>query len=79
MAPESYLYIGITYLVIAAVTALSLALKAREGRRKNRYREVPIRKPLNYILHALHIPPYLMAAYWYYDAYVHYISTARCA
>ena len=76
MSPESYLYISITYLSIALLTGGTLCLKGYNSHRKHRYmtdEERSLHKNrMPYILHALHIPPYLIASYWYYDAYEHY-------
>lgn len=73
MTPDAYLYICIAYMSVAGLTASTLCLKGCLSHKKYRYMCKEDRqsnwKPLQYVLHTLHIPPYLIAAYWYYDAY----------
>lgn len=76
MTPEAYYWIYVAYLSIAGLTSMSLGIKAYNGYKANKHRRYNLQqlirsKPMDYILHALHVPPYLMAAYWYYDAYEH--------
>jgi len=78
MTPDAYYYISLAYLSIASLTAFTLCLKGYTGYRQSRYLTSSERKgnmkPLIYVLHSLHIPPYLIASYWYYDAYNTYES-----
>jgi hypothetical protein len=73
MTPDAYYYISIAYVSIAGLSVLTLSLKGFNTYKEIRYLENSEKlcrvKPLQYVLHALHIPPYLIAAYWYYDAY----------
>ena len=75
MTPDAYYWISIAYGSIAASTALSLVLKAYNAHKLNKslkYSQEPKvhPKPMDYILHCLHIPPYVIASYWYYDSYL---------
>lgn len=70
MTPEAYYYISLAYLSIASLTAFTLCLKGYIGYRNSNCEKPKPLKPFFYILHSLHIPPYLIAAYWYYDAYL---------
>ena len=78
MTPDAYYWISLAYVSIAGLTSISLFGKAYEGhRRKKRSYDVydstqSHKKPIDYILHVLHIPPYMIAAYWYYDSYKNY-------
>ena len=67
MTPESYYYIALAYLSIATLTTTTLCIKGVmvcvKSNRKLKW--------VQYMLHSLHVPPYLIAAYWYYDAYSH--------
>ena len=81
MKESSYYYISITYCTIAALSAISLGIKGYLGYLNTRdtylYDDSSSLKKrrahsIDYILHILHIPPYLLAAYWYYDSYVEY-------
>jgi hypothetical protein len=58
MSPDAYYYISFAYVFIAIITALSLVIK------RCKHPEW-----VEYVLHGLHIPPYLIASYWYWDAY----------
>lgn len=73
MTPDAYYYISLVYLSIAGLTSGTLCLKAYYGHQKYKYLErseqIKQMKPFQYFLHILHIPPYLIASYWYYDAY----------
>ena len=73
MTPNAYLYISWAYLSVAALTTSTLCLKGYNAYKDNKYIKYGESKqtiqPLQYVLHALHIPPYLIAAYWYYDSY----------
>lgn len=62
MTPDAYYYIAIAYASIAGLTTVGLIVK--------RYKEY-FRHPefIEYVLHGLHVPPYLIAAYWYWDGY----------
>lgn len=76
MTPDAYYYISMVYFTIAGLTGLMLSVKGYNTYKQTRYLESSERwekiKPVQYILHSLHIPPYIIAAYWYYDAYVEY-------
>ena len=76
MTPDAYYYISLAYLSIAGLTTFTLCLKGYLTYKENKYLVSGDRKhkwkPLQYFLHSLHIPPYLIAAYWYYDAYENY-------
>jgi len=76
MTPDAYYYISMVYFSIAGLTFFTLSLKGYNTYKQTRYIEASERwnkiKPLQYILHALHIPPYIIAAYWYLDAYLEY-------
>lgn len=62
MTPDAYYYISFAYVCIAALTAIGLVVKKFKGCFKHP-------EWIEYTLHGLHIPPYLIAAYWYWDAY----------
>lgn len=77
MTPIAYLYISIAYFIIAVSTTITLCIKGYLGYNKkisHKYLEDdPIKRswrPFQYILHSFHIPPYLIASYWYYDSYI---------
>ena len=81
MTPTAYYWISMAYASIALLTIISLILKAYGGycRKKQRCNAYSCStesietscssKPMDYVLHILHVPPYLIAAYWYYNAY----------
>ena len=77
MKEISYYYISIAYCSFAGLSAVGLVLKGYIGRlhRLDVYRpDYNVQKKrrvkyMDYMLHALHIPAYLMASYLYYDAY----------
>ena len=73
MSPEAYYYICLAYLSVAGLTTATLCLKGYNSYKDSRYltyeERIKRKQPLQYVLHALHIPPYLIASYWYYDAY----------
>ena len=60
---------------IATLTGFTLCLKGFNAYKYHKYMTDEDKKkhfkPLAYVLHGLHIPPYLIAAYWYYDSYKH--------
>ena len=64
------------YASIAGLSGLTLAIKAILGYKRYKYLRNEDKhsyyRPLQYILDSLHIPAYVIASYWYYDAYVHY-------
>lgn len=62
MTPDAYYYISVAYASIAALTSVGLVVK----RFKKQFKHPGF---IEYILHGLHIPPYLIAAYWYWDSY----------
>lgn len=62
MTPDAYYYISVAYTSIAALTSVGLVVK----RFKKQFKHPGF---IEYILHGLHIPPYLIAAYWYWDGY----------
>jgi hypothetical protein len=62
MTPDAYYYIAIAYISIAGLTIAGLILKRFENRFKNP-------SFIEYLLHSFHVPPYLIAAYWYWDAW----------
>ena len=75
MTPDAYYWIAMAYASISGLSGFSLVAKAYNAYKLNqslKYSHEPkIRpKPMDYVLHGLHIPPYLLAAYWYYDAYL---------
>tara|TARA_B100001996_G_scaffold371581_1_gene347070 strand:- start:610 stop:864 length:255 start_codon:yes stop_codon:yes gene_type:complete len=76
LTEDAYFYISIAYASIACLTTGSLILNGWMQYKKYRYvselDRKHAKKPLHYVLHALHIPPYLIASYWYYDAYKDY-------
>lgn len=76
MTPNAYLYISIAYLFIALSTTFTLCLKGYIGYKNSiylvEYEKKQKWKPIQYILHSFHIPPYLIASYWYYDSYLQY-------
>ena len=75
MKEDAYWYISMAYGSIAGLSTLTLGLKAILGYKylkdddKHSYY-----RPLQYILDSLHIPAYIIASYWYYDAYENYQS-----
>ena len=62
MTPDAYYYISVAYASIAALTSVGLVVK----RFKKQFKHPGF---IEYVLHGLHIPPYLIAAYWYWDGY----------
>ena len=78
MTPEAYFYISLAYLCIAIITTFTLCLKGYIGYQNSKYlldfEKKKKWKPLQYLLHSFHIPPYLIASYWYYDSYIEYKS-----
>ena len=78
MTPEAYYYISLAYLSIAGLTGATLLLKGYNSHKMHKYmckdERQKHRQPLQYVLHSLHIPPYLIASYWYYDAYKEHIT-----
>lgn len=62
MTPDAYYYISVAYASIAALTSVGLVVK----RFKKQFKHPGF---IEYVLHGLHIPPYLIAAYWYWDSY----------
>ncbi len=62
MTPDAYYYISFAYVFIAGVSTVGLVVK----RFKHHFRHP---EWIEYTLHGLHIPPYLIASYWYWDAY----------
>ena len=76
MKTEAYYYISVIYVSIAGLMFITLCVKGYYTYKKVRYvhkeDRLKIIKPIQYILHLLHIPPYLIAAYWYYDSYQEY-------
>ena len=78
MTPEAYLYISVAYFSIAMLTLITLSIKGyiNYKKRTNKYCLDEFKKkewkPIQYILHLFHVPPYLIASYWYYDAYIGY-------
>lgn len=67
MTPDAYWYISIAYLSIGFLTGASLLVKKYKDSFKKLDPEI-----IEYMLHILHIPPYIIASYWYYDSYVQY-------
>lgn len=78
MIREAYYWIAVAYASIAIITIISLFMKGYNGyihKQRTKYMvqaSVQRTKYMDYVLHALHIPPYMIAAYWYYDAYKNY-------
>ena len=68
MTPDAYYYISVAYASIAALNSVGLVVK----RFKKQFKHPGF---IEYVLHGLHIPPYLIAAYWYWDGY-EYTSNA---
>ena len=62
MNPEASFYISLAYVSIAFLSTVGLVLKRFKAVFKNP-------EFIEYLLHAFHIPPYLIAAYWYWDSY----------
>lgn len=62
MTPEAYYYISIAYASIAGLSIIGLIVK----RFKHHFKHPEF---IEYLLHGFHIPPYLIAAYWYWDGY----------
>lgn len=58
MTPDAYWYISLAYGSIAILSGFSLIVKRTFKNPDN----------VNNVLHGLHIIPYCIAAYWYYDA-----------
>ena len=65
MTPEAYYYICIAYGSIALLTGFGLILKRYKA-------SFMYPESIEYLLHGLHIPPYMIASYWYWDAYNEY-------
>jgi hypothetical protein len=76
MKEDAYWYISMAYASIAGLSSLTLITKAYLGYKRYKYLEKEDKhsyyRPLQYILDTLHIPPYVIASYWYYDAYKSY-------
>lgn len=76
MTPVAYFYISMVYFTIAGLSFVTLTIKGYNAYKNTRYIEDSEKwtkiKPVQYILHGLHIPPYIIAAYWYYDSYIQY-------
>ena len=62
MNPEACYYICFAYISIAILSMIGLMLK----RFKHNFKYPEL---IEYLLHFFHIPPYFVAAYWYYDCY----------
>ena len=62
MTQDAYYYIAIAYASIAALTSVGLIVK----RFKKHFKHPGF---IEYVLHGLHVPPYLIAAYWYWEGY----------
>ena len=70
MTPDAYYYISVAYASIAALTSVGLVVK----RFKKQFKHPGF---IEYVLHGLHIPPYIIAAYWYWDSYEYMLGTAN--
>lgn len=62
MTPDAYYYIAVAYASIAVLTSVGLVVR----RFKKQFKHPGF---IEYVLHGLHIPPYMIAAYWYWDGY----------
>lgn len=76
MKEHAYWYISMAYGSIAGFSTITLGLKAFLGYKRYKYLKNEDKhtyyRPLQYILDSLHIPAYVIASYWYYDAYINY-------
>lgn len=70
MTPDAYYYISVAYASIAVLTSVGLVVK----RFKKQFKHPGF---IEYVLHGLHIPPYIIAAYWYWDSYEYMLETAN--
>lgn len=67
MTPDAYYYITVAYGSIAGLTTVGLVIK----KFKKHFKYPGF---IEYVLHGLHIPPYIIAAYWYWDAYKYQVE-----
>ena len=79
MKEDAYWYISMAYASIAGFSTITLGLKAYLGYKRYKYLKNEDKhsyyRPLQYILDSLHIPAYVIASYWYYDAYNNYTES----
>ena len=75
MKEDAYLGISMAYMSVAVLTSVGLIVKGYDGYIHNTLHKNYRKRTLDYVLHCLHIPPYLIASYWYYDAYIHFANT----
>lgn len=75
MKKQAYLYISLAYISLSLLTIVMLCVKGYNSYHRFKYSTIEERRRkqniTQYLLHSLHIPAYLIAAYWYYDSYIH--------
>jgi len=67
MIQDAYWNISMVYFSISTLTTISLLLKMK--RYPDRLSHILNPRTFDNILHFLHIPPYLIAGYWYLESY----------